>query len=71
MDITKNINEIVDKVKNDKNFAKKFQKDPIKAVEDVIGLDLPDDQIMNVVEVVKSKVSADKTGDMIKGLFNK
>ncbi len=71
MDIKKKINEIVDKVKNDKDFAKKFQKDPIKAVEDILGVDLPDDQIENIVEGVKTKISADKAGDMIKGLFNK
>ena len=71
MDIKKKINEIVDKVKNDKNFAKKFQSNPVKAVESVLGVDLPDDEINKVVDGVKAKVTADKAGDMIKGLFNK
>jgi predicted hydrolase (HD superfamily) len=71
MDIKKKINEIVDKVKNDKSFAKKFQKDPIKAVEEVLGVDLPNDQIEKIVDGVKTKISADKAGDMIKGLLNK
>ena len=71
MDIKKKINEIVDKVKNDKSFAKKFQSDPIKAVESVLGVDLPDDQIQKVVDGVKTKVTADQAGNIIKGLFNK
>jgi len=65
MDIKAKIDEIVDKVKNDKNFASKFSSDPIKAVESVIGMDLPDDQIKGVVDGVKAKISVDKAGDAL------
>lgn len=71
MDIKKKIEEIVNKVKNDKDFANKFQKDPVKAVESILGVDLPDDQINNIIDGVKAKITADKAGDMIKGLLNK
>ena len=70
--IKEKINEIVDKIKSDKKFAEKFKKDPIKAVESVIGVDLPDDQIMKIVEGVKAKINIDNAGDAInklKGLF--
>ena len=69
MDIKAKIDEIVDKVKNDKNFAEKFKSEPIKAVEDVIGVDLPDDQIKSVVDGVKAKVNLDGIADKIGGLF--
>ncbi len=69
MDIKAKVDEIVDKVKNDKDFANKFQSEPIKAVEGVIGVDLPDDVINNVVETVKSKVNFDGIADKIGGLF--
>ena len=69
MDIKAKVDEIVDKVKNDKDFANKFQSEPIKAVEGVIGMDLPDDVINNVVETVKSKVNFDGIADKIGGLF--
>lgn len=36
--IKEKIEEIVEKVKNDKDFAKKFKEDPIKALEGVIGM---------------------------------
>ena len=70
--IKEKINEIVDKVKNDKDFAAKFKKDPIKAVESVIGVDLPDDQIMKIVDGVKAKIQVDNAGNAVnklKGLF--
>ncbi len=69
MDIKAKIDEIVNKVKNDKDFAAKFQKEPIKAVEDVIGIDLPDDVVNNVIDGVKSKVSFDGIADKLGGLF--
>ena len=45
MDIKAKIDEIVKKVKSDDAFAEKFKKDPVKAVEGVLGVDLPDEQI--------------------------
>lgn len=69
MDIKAKIDEIVNKVKNDKSFADKFKIEPIKAVEDVIGVDLPDDQIKSVVDGVKAKVNLDGIADKIGGLF--
>lgn len=69
MDIKAKVDEIVDKVKNDKDFANKFQNEPIKAVEGVIGVDLPDDVINNVIDGVKSKINFDGIADKIGGLF--
>lgn len=69
MDIKAKIDEVVNKVKSDKGFAEKFQKEPIKAVEDVLGVDLPDDVIKNVIDGVKAKVNVDGIKDKIGGLF--
>ena len=72
MDIKGKIDEIVAKVKNDKDFSAKFSSNPIQAVESMIGVDLPDDQINAVIEGVKAKVTAGKAGDAlgsIKKLF--
>lgn len=67
------IEEIVDKVKNDKDFMNKFKENPVKAVEEILGVDLPEDQINNVVETVKTKINLDEGGilDKVKGLFDK
>lgn len=69
MDIKAKIEEIVNKVKNDKDFASKFSSDPVKAVEGVIGIDLPDDQINAVIDGVKAKISVDDIKGKIGGLF--
>ncbi len=69
MDIKAKIDEIVEKVKSDGNFAEKFKSDPIKAVEEVLGIDLPDEVIKNVIDGVKSKINIDDIKDKIGGLF--
>ncbi|MGN0687220.1 MAG: hypothetical protein ACI4KA_03840 [Oscillospiraceae bacterium] len=71
MDIKAKIEEIVAKVKNDSDFAAKFKSDPIKTVEGVLGVDLPDDTINNVVDGVKAKINLNSLGDKLGGLFGK
>ena len=71
MDIKAKIEELVNKVKNDKDFAEKFKKDPVKAVEGVIGVDLPDDQINKIVDGIKAKITADGIGGKIGGIIDK
>ncbi len=68
MDIKAKIEEIVEKVKSDKDVAEKFKKDPIKTIEELAGVDLPDDQIEKVVDAVKAKVSLDDIGEKLGGL---
>ena len=68
VDIKAKVEEIVAKVKNDKDFSSKFMSDPVSAVESVIGIDLPNDQINALIEGVKAKVTLDKAGDMLGSL---
>ena len=63
--IKKKIEEVVQKIKNDKNFAAKFQKDPVKALEEVLGVDLPEDQINAVISGVKAKINLDTVSGML------
>ena len=69
MEILKNkVDEVVDKIKADKNIAAKFQKDPVATVEGLLGIDLPNDQLQTVVDAVKAKIDLDKVGDMVNAL---
>lgn len=71
-DIKKQITEMVEKVTKDKKLMEQFKKDPVKAVESVLGVDLPDDAVKKVVDGVKAKITVDKVGDIagsIKKLF--
>lgn len=71
MDIKAKIDEVVNKVKNDGTFAEKFKSEPIKAVEEVIGVDLPDDTVQKIVDGVKAKINIGGVADKIGGLFGK
>lgn len=68
MDIKEKINEIVEKIKADKNFAAKFQKDPAAAIEEVTGIAIPKEQLDSVVKAVMAKVDMDKLSGVLGGL---
>ena len=72
MGVIDQIKDTVEKITKDENLMKDFKSDPVKAVEKVIGKDLPDDAVEKIIDGVKAKMSADKAGDMldsIKKLF--
>lgn len=68
MDIKAKIDEIVYKVKNDPDIAKKFQSSPVKTVEEILGVDLPDDVINQIVDGVKARVNINELKDKLGGL---
>ena len=69
MDIKAKINEIVEKLKNDDDLFEKFEKNPTSVLEEYIGVDLPDDQINDLVDAIKAKLAVDKLGGVLGGLF--
>lgn len=68
MDIKEKINEVVEKITKDKDLKEQFQKDPIKTVEGILGVDLPDDVIKKISDGVKGKISVDKISDALGSL---
>ena len=71
MDIKAKIEEITNKIKNDKDFEKEFKSNPVKAVEKIVGIDLPDDKINSIVDGIKAKVSVDDVKEKIGDVFGK
>ena len=71
MDIKGKIDEIVKKLKSDKNLMSNFTKDPVSTVEGLIGVDLPNDQVEKIADGIKAKISMDKIGGALGGLFGK
>ena len=67
-EIQEKIDELVEKVKSDKNIAAKFQSDPIATVEELLGIDLPNDQIEKVVDMIKAKINVDKISGALGGI---
>lgn len=56
------IEEIIEKIKDDDDFAKKFMKEPVKTVEALLGVDLPDEQLKSIVAAIKARVNLDSIG---------
>ena len=68
IDIKAKIGEIVEKLKNDDDLLEQFNKDPAKLIEEYVGIDLPDDQVNQLVEGIKAKIKLDKLGGALGGL---
>ena len=63
MDIKKVIVEAAEKIMKDEKLQKQFKTDPVKALEKVLNVDLPDDMLNPVIDGIKAKMTADKLGD--------
>ena len=74
IDIKEKIEDLVEKIQKNPAMLKKFKEDPVKVVEELVGIDLPDEMVEKVVDGVKTKITLDKVGDalgMLNGLFGK
>ena len=74
VDIKKKAEELVAKIQSNPALLKEFRENPVKVVEELTGIDLPDDQIKQLAELIKAKIDLDKVGDLlggIGGLFKK
>lgn len=69
MDIKKMAEELVDKIKSNPKMLARFKDEPVKVIEELTGLDLPDDQLKKLADLVKAKIDLDKVGNLLGGLF--
>ena len=70
-EIKEKIEQVVKKLTADKNLMAKFDKNPVKVIEELLGVDLPDDIVKKVVEGVKAKIKLDDALENLGGLFGK
>lgn len=68
MDIKKKVEELVEKIQANPKMLSDFKRNPVPVIEAIVGMDLPDDQILQLAELVKAKIDLDKAGDLLKGL---
>ncbi len=66
--IKEKIEEIGEKLMKDDDLKARFKKEPIKVVEELIGIDLPDDKIEKIIDGVKAKMTLDKLDDAFDAL---
>ena len=68
MDIKAKVEELVKEIQKNPKLLSQFKENPVPVVEKLVGMDLPDDQIMKLAELVKTKIDLEKAGDLLKGL---
>lgn len=68
MDITKMIEDLVEKIQKNPELLKKFNDKPVPVLEELLGIDLPDDQVEKLINGIKAKLTMDKVGDILGGL---
>lgn len=68
MDIKTKVEELVAEIQKNPKMLTQFKENPVPVIETLVGMDLPDDQILKLAELVKAKIDLDKAGDLLKGL---
>ena len=68
MEIKEQIEKMAKQGLSDEKLMDLFKKDPIKAVEKILGVDLPDDIVEKIVAGVKAKITADTAKDVMGAL---
>ena len=68
MDIKAKIEEVVKKLLADKSLMAKFERNPASVIEELIGVDLPDQQVNQLIEGIKAKIKLDQVGDVLGGI---
>ena len=72
MDMKAQAMEAIEKIAKDKELQALFMKDPEKALEKVLGVDIPDEVADKVIAGVKAKLAGDKLAggiDLLKKLM--
>ncbi len=72
MDMKEQISKVVEEVSKNPNIKAQFEKEPVKVIEKIIGVDLPDDIVMKIIDGVKAKLTVDnvsKVAGALKGVL--
>ncbi len=59
------ITETAEKLLKDENLRKQFMDDPVKALEKLLNIDLPNELLDPVVEGIKAKLTVDTVQDVL------
>jgi hypothetical protein len=70
MDLKKSVSEIVSRLESDPALLAKFKKEPVRTLESLTGLDLPDDQLEAAAAAVKARLAGGDIADKLGSLFH-
>lgn len=67
-----NIKELIEKAVREllgnEDLRRSFEKEPVKVLENILKVDLPDDKVNALVDGVRAKLGLDSAADLLKGL---
>ena len=67
-DLKAKVEEAARKLQADPALLKNFQNDPVKTIEKLLSIDLPDEQLKPLVTAIKAKLATADLGDALEGL---
>lgn len=67
-DVKKAVEEAVKKLEANPELLKKFDKEPVKALEGILGVDLPDDKVQPLIDGIKAKLDLNSLSGKLGGL---
>ena len=68
MDIKAKVEDLVSEIQKNPKLLTQCKENPVPVIEKLVGMELPDDQIMKIADLVKAKIDLDKAGDLLKGI---
>ncbi len=69
VDVKAMVDKVVNKAKSDPEFMEKLKTNPEKAIESVIGVDIPDGMVDKVMAAVKTKGAAGAVGNILEKII--
>ena len=71
MDIKEKLEALWEKITCDDGILEKFEEAPVKTVEELLGVDLPDEKIKEIVAAIKAKLKMEAIDDKLDILADK
>ena len=68
IDIKEIIENIVEEITKNENLKEDFEKEPVKVIERVVGVDLPDELLEKVIDGVKAKITVEQVADAVEAV---
>lgn len=71
MNVKDMIERVEEKLKNDDDFKVNLVKDPMKTLENLLGIDIPEDTLKEIMDAVKDKLEGNTVSGIIKEVEEK
>ena len=56
MKVLGKVDDVVRELKNNDEMRAKFKDEPVKTIEEMTGLDLPDEKVEKVIDLIEAKI---------------